>query len=110
MSFVARAATASNSLSAAPALGLVTMLHCVPSQCWVRVCAPYSDQPTAHTSFDATATTPLNMLLSTPTLGLTTKLHCTPSQWSVREYVTLLPNRAKPPTAQISSGATAATP
>src|SRR3954452_22072369 len=62
-----------------PGLGLLTMLHCEPFQCSIRVLEQLSDRhwpsPTAHTSSCEMATMPLRVFCGKLPLGLLTILH-----------------------------------
>src|SRR5579884_3078595 len=93
-------------------LGLLTMLHCVPFQCSIKVTlgpCPGVEIPTAHTSLAETAATPeRTLMIACGGFGLATMLHWVPSQCSI----SVCPMPLGPevlPTAQISLVETAAT-
>src|SRR5712691_5423997 len=91
MSLVEMMLNALRMFSFAPGLGLVTMLHWLPSQCSTSVClglVSFVDvSPTAQMSFAETTCTLFRMLLAKPTgLGVLTTLHRLPSQCSARVF------------------------
>src|SRR5256885_6136927 len=88
----------------APGFGPETMLHCVPSQCSMRLNVPVFDtqEPTAHTSLAEIAATPARSLVHPFGCGLETTLHCVPFQCSISACDAELLSAVAYPTAQVS--------
>src|SRR5205807_1788485 len=85
-------------------VGLLTILHCFPSQCSINV-RESTDVfevlcPTAHTLFAANAMTAFRALFSPATFGLGTIFHFFPFHCSIRVVCRLLLSLLEEPTAQ----------
>ena len=91
-----------------PASGLATVVHAVPFQLSVRVCASVVPvgwvTPTAHTSLAALDVVTLVRLSPAPGEGLGTMLHAVPFQCSMSVLPELVPAIPEPPTAHTSVG------